>query len=60
MSLNRLRNEISSLRSHTRNLDDNSLGDHNWKRCFTRMLDELDSTLEDMDGRIENIESEIE
>lgn len=60
MSLNRLRNEISSLRSHTRNLDGNSLGDHNWKQCFRRMLDELERVLKDMDDRIENIESEIE
>lgn len=60
MSLNNLRNEIHSLKSQTRNLNDESLGNYNWRQRFIRMLDELDRTLKDMDSRIDNIESEIE
>lgn len=60
MSLSRLRSEISRLKTQTRNLKDESLGDYNWRQRFVRMLDELDRTLIDMDSRIDNIESEIE
>jgi len=60
MSLSRLRSEISSLKSQTRNSNDESLGNYNWRQRFIRMLDELDRTLKDMDNRIDDIESEIE
>lgn len=59
MSLNSLRNEISSLKSQTRNLNDESLGNYNWRQRFIRMLDELDRTLKDMDGRIDDLDFRI-
>ncbi len=60
MSLSELRGVINRLRDCTNNLSDSNLGTPYWRQDFTQMLYELDKTLKDMDGRIENIESEIE